>query len=135
MTARPPSFVFSSVAGYTLLRHTLRDRIPYCPHDYQLEGVCQLLDGNDLIAVLATGSGKTAYYLLYILMLVALSSDSSLCTPSFRVPTDPCIVIVYPTNGLEEEQVFMSTPPEPCDLTLTPYYRPRSLRGLELGHW
>ncbi|OSD02979.1 P-loop containing nucleoside triphosphate hydrolase protein [Trametes coccinea BRFM310] len=98
-------FVFSSLEGYQLVRSTLRRHLPYIPHDYQLEGVCKLLDGIDLVAVLATGSGKTGYYLMYALMLRELSARPELCVdPCQAVPKDPCIVMVYPTNGLEEEQ-------------------------------
>ncbi|KAI0353617.1 hypothetical protein OH77DRAFT_1553273 [Trametes cingulata] len=110
MSARPPApeaprFVFSSEHGTQLVRETLEKILPYTPHDYQLEGVCQLLDGMDLIAVLATGAGKTGYYLMYALMLSQLSKNPRLCLPACAaVPQDPCIVMVYPTNGLEEEQ-------------------------------
>ncbi|KAI0358454.1 hypothetical protein OH77DRAFT_1578381 [Trametes cingulata] len=110
MSARPPAseaprFVFSSEHGTQLVRETLEKILPYTPHDYQLEGVCQLLDGMDLIAVLATGAGKTGYYLMYALMLSQLSNNPRICSPAcVAVPQDPCIVMVYPTNGLEEEQ-------------------------------
>ena len=88
------------------MRKTLRKYIPYDPHDYQLEGVCQVLDGHDLLATLATGSGKTGFYTMYMLMLVELSRNPSLCSPPYsHVPKDPAMVAVYPTIGLEEQIV------------------------------
>ncbi|KAI1787621.1 P-loop containing nucleoside triphosphate hydrolase protein, partial [Ganoderma leucocontextum] len=98
-------YKFNTPSGHTLLTTIARKRIPFTPHDYQLEGVSRLLDGSDLVGVLATGSGKTGFYLIYILTLLELSEDPSLCQPPYKpIPKDPCIVVVYPTNGLEEEQ-------------------------------
>ncbi|KAI1781978.1 hypothetical protein LXA43DRAFT_1152807 [Ganoderma leucocontextum] len=100
-----PRYRFASPPGYELIKKTLQSQLPFTPHDYQLEGVGQLLDGKDLVAVLATGSGKTGYYLIYMLMLCELSKNPALCqAPYPPAPKDPCMVIIYPTNGLEEEQ-------------------------------
>ncbi|KAI0734061.1 hypothetical protein C8Q72DRAFT_771610, partial [Fomitopsis betulina] len=72
--------------------------------DYQLEGVCQVLDGRDLLAALATGSGKTGFYYMYMLMLIELSKNPSLCDPLYpAAPKDPAMVAVYPPIGLEEQ--------------------------------
>ncbi|KAI9066784.1 P-loop containing nucleoside triphosphate hydrolase protein, partial [Trametes sanguinea] len=100
-----PRFTFSSPEGHRVVRDRLKALLPYTPHDYQVEGVCKLLDGMDLVAVIATGSGKTGYYLMYAVMLCELSKNPKLCNPPFTgVPKDPCVVMVYPTIGLEEEQ-------------------------------
>ncbi|RDX45573.1 P-loop containing nucleoside triphosphate hydrolase protein [Lentinus brumalis] len=96
-------FTFSSPDGYQLIRDIVRERLPYVPHDYQLDGVCKLLDGLDLVAVIPTGAGKTSYYVVYMLMLLELSKNPALAAGA-KVPADPCMVMVYPTNGLEEEQ-------------------------------
>ncbi|OSC96921.1 P-loop containing nucleoside triphosphate hydrolase protein, partial [Trametes coccinea BRFM310] len=98
-------FVFCSSEGQELVRNTVSKTLPYTPHDYQVNGVCKLLDGIDVVAVLPTGAGKTTYYVMYILMLLSLSKNPSLCNPPFKCSTrDPCLIMVYPTNGLEEEQ-------------------------------
>ncbi|KAI1781900.1 P-loop containing nucleoside triphosphate hydrolase protein, partial [Ganoderma leucocontextum] len=97
-------FLFSSPTGFRLVRETLAKHITYEPHDWQLEGVCKMLDGRDLVALLPTGAGKTGYFTMYMLMLVELSRNPSLCIPVVSVPRDPCMIVVYPTNGLEEEQ-------------------------------
>ncbi|KAI0744071.1 P-loop containing nucleoside triphosphate hydrolase protein, partial [Daedaleopsis nitida] len=104
MSGGPPGFKWSSDEGRRLARSTLSQCLPYDPHDYQLEGVCKLMDGTDLLAVIATGSGKTGYFTMYMLLQLALSKDPSLCEPPWtRTPQNPCMVIVYPTIGLEEE--------------------------------
>lgn len=98
-------FLFSSPAGFRLVREILSKHIPYQPHDWQLEGVCKLLDGRDLVAILPTGAGKTGYFTMFMLVLVELSRNPSLSDPPVFIPEDPCMIVVYPTNGLEEEQV------------------------------
>ncbi len=101
-------FAFSCPDGYKLIRDTVRNLVPYTPHDYQLEGVCKLLDGSDLVAVLPTGAGKTGYYVIYMLMLLEVAKNTELqCTLGLKIPEDPCMIMVYPTNGLEEEQVWL----------------------------
>ncbi|KAJ2998525.1 hypothetical protein NUW54_g7020 [Trametes sanguinea] len=98
-------FVFCSSEGQELVRKTVSSALPYVPHDHQVNGVCKLLDGLDMVAVLPTGAGKTTYYVMYILVLRALAANPSLCVPPYKCFTlDPCLIMVYPTNGLEEEQ-------------------------------
>jgi len=41
----------------------ITDKLPFGPHDYQLEGITQAFNGQDVVAVSATGSGKSAYIL------------------------------------------------------------------------
>lgn len=69
-----------------------------------------MLDGKDLVAILPTGAGKTGYFTMFMLVLVELSLNPSLCSPPVSVPRDPCMIVVYPTNGLEEEQVIFPSP-------------------------
>ncbi|KAH9917525.1 P-loop containing nucleoside triphosphate hydrolase protein [Amylocystis lapponica] len=100
----PGDYQFSTPAGKALVRSILKPYLPYDPHDYQIEGVCQSLDGVDLLAVLATGSGKTGYFTMYMLVLRSLSENPNLCSPPKKnIPKDPAIILVYPTLSLEEE--------------------------------
>ncbi|KAK6987950.1 hypothetical protein R3P38DRAFT_2459257, partial [Favolaschia claudopus] len=55
------------------------------PHHYQMDGICKILDGVDLVAVTPTGSGKTAYLFLSILVMMAISKTPSLC-PQIKFP-------------------------------------------------
>lgn len=99
-------YAFSTSEGHALVRRVLRQHLPYDPHDYQLEGICHVLDGHDLLAVLATGSGKTGLYFMYMLMLIELSKNPALCDPPVKgIPKNPAMVAVYPTIGLEEQMV------------------------------
>lgn len=61
-------------------------------------------DGNNLLAISATGSGKSAY--IYMLMhdLLALLDDPTLC-PTAKFPSKPAILAIYPTTALEKDQV------------------------------
>lgn len=98
-------FKFSSEAGHQLARDILTPLLPYEPHSYQIEGVCEVLDGLDLLAIIPTGAGKTGYFSMYMLILITISKDPNICSPKKHVPADPAMVIIYPTNSLEEEQV------------------------------
>lgn len=54
------AFTFHSPAGFSLDRQTLLAALPtFDPHDYQLDGVCKILNKIDLVTVTPTGSGKT----------------------------------------------------------------------------
>jgi hypothetical protein len=71
-------------------------------HDYIIEGVCKVLDGIHLLSVVKTGGGKWSSY---IHILHALSAHPSPPKLKRRIPENPMAVVVYPTKGLEEEQV------------------------------
>ena len=45
-----PSVPYDSPAGRDLCKDVLKKHLPYEPHDYQLDGVCPVLDGLDLLA-------------------------------------------------------------------------------------
>lgn len=97
---------FSTPDGLAYLRQCLQPLLPYDPHDYQLEGVGQSLDGADLLAILATGSGKSAYFSMYMLACCELSRLPPVPnTPQANIPKNPGMIIVYPTVSLEEEMV------------------------------
>jgi len=103
-----PDFEFSTSEGHQLTRSVLRPLLLYDPHDDQLEGVCKMADGIDLMALTRTGLGKTGYFTMHMLFLIALSKDPSIVAPfklKRKVPTNPAMVVVFPTNGVEEEMV------------------------------
>ena len=64
------------------------------------------LDRNDLLAISATGSGKSAYIYMLMHVILGVLEDPSLC-PSAKFPNDPAILIIYPTTALEEDQVIL----------------------------
>jgi hypothetical protein len=97
-------YQFSTPDGLHLARKVLRPLLPYDPHDDQLEGICKMIDGINLMALTRTGSGKTGYFTMYMLFLLALSKDPRIVAPAKKsVPNNPVMVLVFPTNGVEEE--------------------------------
>jgi len=85
------AFTWSSRAGRELCRCIVNEsRVGYNPHDYQVEGVCASLDGKDLLAITPTGSGKTGFYTMYILVILAVIADPTLC-PTARFPENLCL--------------------------------------------
>src|SRR5882762_8378470 len=67
----PKALIFSSPEGHTLCQLILATLLPYKPHDFQIEGICKMLDGVDLFAILATGIGKTGFLSMYMLVVLA----------------------------------------------------------------
>ena len=47
-----PDYQFSTSDGLCLARKVLRPLLPYNPHDDQLEGICKVIDGINLIVLL-----------------------------------------------------------------------------------
>lgn len=98
------TYRFSTPHGIALCRQILVSILPFCPHDYQLSGIATILDGHDLLAVSATGSGKTAYTYMTLHIIKAIQSNPSLC-PNIKFPINAAILVVSPTTALEEDQV------------------------------
>jgi superfamily II DNA/RNA helicase len=69
--------------------------------------MCRLravLDNVDLFAVFATGSGKTSFVSMYILVVLAIQKDPSLC-PTAKFLENPCVLVICPTKYLEHQMV------------------------------
>ncbi|KAJ7785594.1 P-loop containing nucleoside triphosphate hydrolase protein [Mycena olivaceomarginata] len=97
------TFTFHSPDGFALVRQILLDALPtFEPHTYQMDGVCKVLDRIDLVAVTPTGSGKTGFFFLTILVMIAITANPLLC-PSASFPKDPAIVVVCPANSIEQQ--------------------------------
>ena len=68
-----------------------------------------MIDSVNLMALTCTGSGKTGYFTMYMLLLLALSKDLNIVAPAKKsVPKNPVMVLVFPTNGVEEEMVSLT---------------------------
>ena len=98
------NFVFSSPEGHALCHCILKEYLPYDPHNVQIEGFCKILDNIDLFAVLATRSGKTSFLSMYILVVLVIKKDPSLCLTA-NFPDNPCILAICPTKYLEHQMV------------------------------
>ncbi|KAH9940644.1 P-loop containing nucleoside triphosphate hydrolase protein [Amylocystis lapponica] len=94
------SFNFCSPEGNTLFQNILKNHLPYEPHDYQLEGACKALDGIDVLAVTPTGSGKTGFMSMMMLVMCAISREPSLC-PRAKFKKDPAMLVICPTKALQ----------------------------------
>ena len=103
-------YVFSTPDGRLLCRQIISRRLKLDPHDYQLDGICNALDGRDLLAVTPTGSGKTGFLYMYLLVVHAIMSDPSLCVdPPRHFRKEGSIVVVCPTKALEVDMVQVSS--------------------------
>ncbi|VDB97671.1 unnamed protein product [Peniophora sp. CBMAI 1063] len=99
-------FTFSNPSGRTLVSKILADCLPehIIPHDDQLTCVCQLLDGVNIVAILATNAGKTGIFYMFILTVLAIRSNPALCPAAYtRYPDNAAMIIILPTVGLSEE--------------------------------
>jgi ATP-dependent helicase YprA (DUF1998 family) len=62
-----------------LARKILLDVLPnFEPHHYQMDGICKVLAYVNLVASTPTGSGKTGYLFLSILVMIAITKKPSL---------------------------------------------------------
>ncbi|KAI9063586.1 hypothetical protein FKP32DRAFT_1571683, partial [Trametes sanguinea] len=100
------TFVFSSQEGHTLCHRLISEKLGYGPHDYQLEGVCKALDGIDLLAITPTGSGKTGFLIMYLLVMHSIMARPALCG-SQKLPSHfkkkAAMIVICPTLSLEDE--------------------------------
>ena len=88
-------YQFSTPDGLHLARKVLRPLLPYDPHDDQLEGICKMIDGINLMALTRTGSGKTGYFTMYMLFLLALSKDPRIVVLAKKsVPNNPVMKVI-----------------------------------------
>ena len=90
--------VYTTEPGRVLVRKILSqcEPVPIEPHDYQCEGICRSLDGDDVIATMATGAGKTGLLSFLMLVVCAISWDPSLALQNHPFPKDSCMLIICP---------------------------------------
>jgi hypothetical protein len=92
----PGSKIYDTPEGFVLTCKILAEKLPFELHDFQVEGICVLLDGHDLLATMATGSGKTGYFIMLMLVMGAISEDETLALGGRTFPKDPAMIIVCP---------------------------------------
>ena len=49
------------------------------PYQVQVEGICKVLDGVDLVAILPMGMGNTIFISMYMLVVPVIKEDPTLC--------------------------------------------------------
>ncbi|KAJ6613379.1 hypothetical protein B0H10DRAFT_1951536 [Mycena sp. CBHHK59/15] len=114
------AFKFYSESGFALVRKILLTALPtFEPHHYQMDGICKVLDGVDLVAGTPTGSGKTGYLFVSIIVMIAIARTPSLC-PSAKFPVDTAIVVacfhhfharLYHHHRISETGLRLRSPP------------------------
>ena len=103
---RPHNAVYNTPAACNLVRQILSSCVPPVePHDYQLDGLCFSLDGYDVVATMATGTGKTGFFIFLMLVIRAISRDPTLALGSIYFLKDPAMIVVCPTKALQEDMV------------------------------
>jgi len=68
-------------------------------HDWQLNLVVRILDGEDILCCTATGDGKSALFAAPIIVLREMSQNASLY-PDLPYRSHPVGLVVTPTKGL-----------------------------------
>ena len=81
--ARVPDVKYDSSEGRASSSRILAKYLPYEPHDYQLDGICPIMDGFDLLVTTPTGSGKTGYLIMLMLVVREISADTRFSFPSW----------------------------------------------------
>jgi ATP-dependent helicase YprA (DUF1998 family) len=107
VSVEPPRHdkIYDTPKGFALIRKILVGILPYEPHCYQIEGICPIMDGVDLLATTATGTGKTGFFMMLMLLIRAISQDPTLALSGRTFPKDPAMVLVCPTKALQEDMV------------------------------
>jgi len=100
----PPIFLFSTPEGHALCRKILETHLAYEPHGVQIEGICKILDNVDLLTIMATRMGKTGFLSMYMLVVLAIKKDLSLCRTA-KFPDNLCMPVICPTKYLEHQMV------------------------------
>lgn len=106
--------IYNTPAGHILVQEILAKCEPQAiiPHDYQREAICHALDGEDVIATMATGTGKTGLFSFLMLVIRAISRNPSLALGGKTFPKDPCMIVVCPTKALQADMVsLLHAPP------------------------
>ena len=105
MVDTPPksgnNHIYNTLTGFQREQTILRSSQTFEPHDWQIEGICSVLDNLDLMVTTATGSGKTGLFIMLMLVICMISQEPSLALGPRRFPKDPAMIVVCQTKALE----------------------------------
>jgi hypothetical protein len=76
----------------------------------RLQGVCKTLDGINILIISTTGSRKTGYFFMVLIVIIAINNNLQL-RPSVKFKKDPAMIVLCPTNALEVDMVCQSSQP------------------------
>jgi superfamily II DNA/RNA helicase len=97
--------LYNTPTGFVHVRTILQTCQTFEPHNWQIEGICSILDNLDLMVTTATGTGKTGLFIMLMLVICAISHEPSLALGPKRFPKDPAMIVVCPTKALEQDMV------------------------------
>jgi ATP-dependent helicase YprA (DUF1998 family) len=60
--------------------------------------------GIDILIVSTTGSGKTGYLFMFLIVIIVINKNPELCL-SAKLKEDPTMIVLCPTNALEVNMV------------------------------
>ena len=60
---------------------------------------------KDVVAISATGSVKSAYIYMLVVILLTLAKNPSIAPVKKKFPADPAVVVVSPTMALENDDL------------------------------
>lgn len=115
-------------------REVVKTILAFCgvhPHDYQLDGILVALDGESLLATMATGSGKTGFFSFLMLVIIAISKSPDLALEGRTYPKNPAMVIVIPTMALQYNMVCLSITATTSSAIYTPQQENLQKIGLD----
>jgi len=104
-TAESTTKIYDTPKGHALARQILEQHLPFTPHDYQIEGICPVLDGRDVLATMATGTGKSGFFYMLMIVIKAIANDPSLALGGRTFPPDPAMILACPTKALQSDLV------------------------------
>jgi hypothetical protein len=87
--AKGPDVKCDLSEGHALCSRILAKYLLYEPHNHQLNGICPIMDGFDLLVTMPTSSGNTGYIIMLMLIVHEISADTTLaldkeeCKPIF----------------------------------------------------
>ncbi|KDQ19566.1 hypothetical protein BOTBODRAFT_102416, partial [Botryobasidium botryosum FD-172 SS1] len=103
------SYTWASGQGLRKLKTILLIKVPKWPdgpYEWQLICVAQVLDGKDVLAITATGDGKSALFYLPILVLQYMRDHPEEEYPPLArgraAPASPTSIVICPLIGLED---------------------------------
>jgi superfamily II DNA/RNA helicase len=74
-------------------------------YSYQLPLVAQILDGDDVLCITATGDGKSALFAIPIVVLREYNINNHLYPRGLPTRVNPIGIIITPTKGLAQSFV------------------------------
>jgi len=105
VNAPSTSKIYDTPEGHTLARRILEQYLPFTPHDYQIEGICPVLNGRDVLATMATGTGKSGFFYMLVIVIRAIANEPSLALGGRKFPPDPAMILACPTKALQTDLV------------------------------